>query len=125
MALSEEPVREKAAHADDGGEQGSVGCRDPGSEEGSAEAPEEEPTEEPEAYDCGSTAVAVMIYGAPGALQVTAGWAGDSRAVLCRGGVAVDLSDDHKPEDEIELKRINAAGSMVSPDGRVDGNLNL
>lgn len=26
--------------------------------------------------------------------------AGDSRAVLCREGTAVDLSVDHKPEDE-------------------------
>lgn len=40
-------------------------------------------------------------------------------------GQAVDLSDDHKPEDEIELTRIKAAGSEVTADGRVDGNLNL
>ena len=50
--------------------------------------------------------------------------AGDSRCVLGRGGRAVALSIDHKPEDEIELKRIEKAGSVVT-EGRVDGNLNL
>ena len=50
--------------------------------------------------------------------------AGDSRCVLGRGGKAFELSKDHKPDDEIELKRIEKAGSVVT-DGRVDGNLNL
>lgn len=36
--------------------------------------------------------------------------AGDSRAVLCRNGQAVDLSVDHKPEDQIEMDRITKAG---------------
>jgi len=39
---------------------------------------------------------------------------GDSRAVLCRGGLAVDLSLDHKPEDEIELTRIKKAGGYLT-----------
>ncbi|VDM61029.1 unnamed protein product [Angiostrongylus costaricensis] len=51
--------------------------------------------------------------------------AGDSRAVLCRGGIAVDLSIDHKPEDDIEKKRIVNAGGYVNEDGRVNGGLNL
>jgi serine/threonine protein phosphatase PrpC len=34
------------------------------------------------------------------------------------------MSIDHKPDDEIELNRIRAAGGFVS-DGRVNGNLNL
>ena len=50
--------------------------------------------------------------------------AGDSRCVLGRGGKAVPLSFDHKPDDETELKRIEKAGSVVT-EGRVDGNLNL
>jgi protein phosphatase 1G len=51
--------------------------------------------------------------------------AGDSRCVLCRrGGVALDMSLDHKPEDEPELARILAAGGEVT-EGRVEGNLNL
>ena len=50
--------------------------------------------------------------------------AGDSRCVMGQGGKAVPLSFDHKPEDEIEIKRIEAAGSTIT-EGRVDGNLNL
>ena len=49
---------------------------------------------------------------------------GDSRCVMGQGGKAVPLSFDHKPEDEIEIKRIEAAGSVIT-EGRVDGNLNL
>lgn len=51
--------------------------------------------------------------------------AGDSRAVICNNGKAENLSEDHKPDDKIERDRIYKAGSTVSPDGRVDGNLNL
>ena len=39
-------------------------------------------------------------------------------------GKCVPMSFDHKPECEIELARITAAGSVVT-EGRVDGNLNL
>uniref|UniRef100_H2YEF5 protein-serine/threonine phosphatase n=1 Tax=Ciona savignyi TaxID=51511 RepID=H2YEF5_CIOSA len=52
--------------------------------------------------------------------------AGDSRCVLCRkDGKALDMSNDHKPEDEIELKRITRAGGHVNIQGRVNGGLNL
>ena len=51
--------------------------------------------------------------------------AGDSRAVLCRGGVAVNLSEDHKPSQKKELGRIRAAGGFVNSQGRINGNLNL
>lgn len=50
--------------------------------------------------------------------------AGDSRSVLCRGGKAIDLSFDHKPESEEEEKRIKKAGGVVYM-GRVNGGLNL
>jgi len=45
--------------------------------------------------------------------------------VLSRGGVAVELSRDHKPEDVEEKARIEAAGGSVGEDGRIEGNLNL
>ncbi|CAI4230486.1 unnamed protein product [Auanema sp. JU1783] len=50
---------------------------------------------------------------------------GDSRAVLCRAGKAIDLSVDHKPEDKIERDRIENAGGIVNEEGRVNGGLNL
>ncbi|KAH8073646.1 protein serine/threonine phosphatase [Aureococcus anophagefferens] len=53
--------------------------------------------------------------------------AGDSRAILLRAGGAAPaaLSEDHKPEDDRERSRVEAAGGVVTPEGRVDGNLNL
>ena len=50
--------------------------------------------------------------------------AGDSRAVMGKGGKAVPLSFDHKPENPTEIERIEKAGSTIT-EGRVDGNLNL
>ncbi|CAN0360587.1 unnamed protein product, partial [Ectocarpus sp. 13 AM-2016] len=51
--------------------------------------------------------------------------ASSSRAVLCRGGVAVALSHDHKPMSVTEKRRIEGAGGFVNAAGRVNGNLNL
>ena len=51
--------------------------------------------------------------------------AGDSRCVLCRGGQAIDMSFDHKPESPIEQERITKAGGHITIDGRVNGGLNL
>lgn len=51
--------------------------------------------------------------------------AGDSRCVLAAGGKAIDLSEDHKPALPGEKRRIEKAGSVITPEGRVDGNLNL
>lgn len=50
--------------------------------------------------------------------------AGDSRAVLCKNGVAYPMSIDHKPELDEERNRIYKADGWVS-EGRVKGNLNL
>jgi len=51
--------------------------------------------------------------------------AGDSRAVISRGGVAMALSRDHKPAQRVETNRIHLAGGFITPAGRVNGNLNL
>ena len=69
----------------------------------------------------GCTANVILFDGME---QIYIANAGDSRCVLGREGKAVALSFDHKPDDEIELRRIEKAGSVVT-EGRVDGNLNL
>ncbi|CAE7151888.1 unnamed protein product [Symbiodinium pilosum] len=53
--------------------------------------------------------------------------AGDSRAVLCRGGLALDLSQDHKPELPGERARIESAGGWIEGGAvlRVNGDLSL
>ena len=51
--------------------------------------------------------------------------AGDSRCVLSKNKKAVEMSVDHKPNDDVERNRIEKAGSEVTGEGRVDGNLNL
>jgi len=51
--------------------------------------------------------------------------AGDSRCVLfTKENKVIPLSEDHKPDDELEKKRIEHAGGIVS-EGRINGNLNL
>ncbi|KAJ6810096.1 putative protein phosphatase 2C 37 [Iris pallida] len=69
----------------------------------------------------GSTAVAAVV----GPRRVLVANCGDSRAVLCRGGTAVPMSIDHKPDRPDELARIEAAGGRVIylNGARVDGIL--
>jgi len=98
-----------------------------GSEEGSSEEDSDDddvPPEfdEREGYGSGTTAcVAVIQEGV-----ITVANVGDSRCVVCtKDGVAVDLSEDHKPESEIEKNRVEKAGGKITKDGRVNGGLNL
>lgn len=63
----------------------------------------------PQCDAVGSTAVVAVVT--PEKIIVSN--CGDSRAVLCRNGVAVPLSIDHKPDRADELDRINAAGGRV------------
>ena len=72
------------------------------------------------ALNTGCTAVVVHIENH----RLTVANSGDSRAVLCRDGEAVDLTVDHKVTLEKELERIAAAGGVVL-NGRVNGSLNL
>lgn len=70
----------------------------------------------------GATAIVAVVAGN----VLTVANAGDSRAVLCRGGgVTVPLSFDHKPMQVTEMTRIRHAGGFVNSFGRVNGNLNL
>jgi len=75
---------------------------------------------------CGSTAVVAAVDFVSN--EVVVANIGDSRALLIRDGKAIALSDDHKPENQIERSRIRNAGGQVikvGPCHRVDGNLNL
>lgn len=71
--------------------------------------------------DSGTTAIVALLH--EKTLYVAN--AGDSRCVLCRNGKAVEMSFDHKPEDEIERRRIENAGGKITSEGRVMGGLNL
>ena len=57
------------------------------------------------AEDTGSTSCVVFLT----EKKIYCANAGDSRAVLCRNGQQIELSEDHKPQNEDETKRIDAA----------------
>ncbi|TVU47608.1 hypothetical protein EJB05_07214 [Eragrostis curvula] len=63
----------------------------------------------PKCDHVGSTAVVAVV----GPRHLVVANCGDSRAVLCSGGVAIPLSSDHKPDRPDELERIHAAGGRV------------
>ncbi|KAJ0712351.1 putative protein-serine/threonine phosphatase [Helianthus annuus] len=63
----------------------------------------------PQCDAVGSTAVVAVVT--PDKIVVSN--CGDSRAVLCRNGVVISLSTDHKPDRPDELKRIKDAGGRV------------
>jgi serine/threonine protein phosphatase PrpC len=68
--------------------------------------------------ESGTTAVCVFVT----KTHIVCANTGDSRAILVRGGKAEALSEDHKPTDPEETRRIFAAGGVVHL-GRVDGDL--
>eukprot|EP00826_Nyctotherus_ovalis_P060435 TRINITY_DN847_c0_g2_i1.p1 TRINITY_DN847_c0_g2~~TRINITY_DN847_c0_g2_i1.p1 ORF type:complete len:294 (+),score=106.80 TRINITY_DN847_c0_g2_i1:273-1154(+) len=68
----------------------------------------------------GCTACAVLVT----KTEIYIANAGDSRCVLAKNGIAINMSEDHKPELELEKKRIEKAGGYVE-DNRVNGVLNL
>ncbi|KAH8372724.1 hypothetical protein KR009_004045 [Drosophila setifemur] len=71
--------------------------------------------------DSGCTAVVCLLHGR----DLYVANAGDSRCVVSRNGRAIEMSLDHKPEDDEESSRIVKAGGRVTLDGRVNGGLNL
>eukprot|EP00928_Gymnodinium_smaydae_P087685 TRINITY_DN71918_c0_g1_i1.p1 TRINITY_DN71918_c0_g1~~TRINITY_DN71918_c0_g1_i1.p1 ORF type:complete len:384 (-),score=108.50 TRINITY_DN71918_c0_g1_i1:204-1355(-) len=72
----------------------------------------------------GCTAIVVLVRQG----EFIAANAGDSRAILCSSGKAVELSFDHKPASDVEKTRIEKAGGYLEDKSgmvRVNGNLNL
>ena len=74
-----------------------------------------------EQMNSGTTATIVLV----GPSSVSYAHVGDSRALLVRGGKAVQLTRDHRPTDDEERQRIFAAGGRITYTGipRVDGRL--
>jgi len=65
----------------------------------------------------GSTAVCVVLHTSKdGRRTLLTANIGDSRAILCRGGKAVDMTRDHKPGDTREKERIEAMGEEIEWD---------
>uniref|UniRef100_UPI0025A17D51 PP2C family serine/threonine-protein phosphatase n=1 Tax=Klebsiella pneumoniae TaxID=573 RepID=UPI0025A17D51 len=57
----------------------------------------------------GTTAVVALV----GSRMIYVANCGDSRAVLCRAGGALPLTDDHKAAREDETARVEAAGGQI------------
>lgn len=69
----------------------------------------------------GSTGCAVVIHqNIDGTSTIISGNVGDSRAILGHHKKAIDLTRDHKPNDEIERSRIVNIGGTVDWCGQVD-----
>lgn len=69
---------------------------------------------------CGTTALTALILGR----HLLVANAGDCRAVLCRKGVAVEMSQDHKPTYLPEQRRIEELGGDID-DGYLNGDLSV
>ncbi|XP_029354280.1 protein phosphatase 1G [Echeneis naucrates] len=131
---SEEGEEEEVSDEEDGSEEEEGDSSEMEEEEDTEEGEEDSEDEDEEEMclpgmdgkeepgsDSGTTAVVALIRGK----QLIVANAGDSRCVVSERGKAVDMSYDHKPEDEVELARIKNAGGKVTMDGRVNGGLNL
>lgn len=78
----------------------------------------------------GATSVTAFLRRVPSTSSST--WArtltvancGDSRAVLCRNGTSIELTQSHRPCDPDERARVEQAGGFVSC-GRINGLLNV
>lgn len=80
---------------------------------------EAHPTNITDEANAGTTACVVLVT----PKWIVCANAGDSRAVISRhGNQVVALSTDHKPDDDLEDRRIRAAGGYVAG-GRVEGDL--
>ncbi|KAI5393637.1 putative protein phosphatase 2C 59 [Lathyrus oleraceus] len=70
--------------------------------------------------DAGSTASTAILVGD----RLLVANVGDSRAVICRGGNAIAVSRDHKPDQTDERQRIEDAGGFVMWAGNIIHRLN-
>lgn len=77
--------------------------------------------------ECGSTCLTIIKYKQNDTNVLDIINVGDSRAIVCHGTKAIQLTEDHKPLQPKELRRITKSGGQVYCDGiewRID-NLSL
>lgn len=72
----------------------------------------------------GATAVTLLLRRVGTARMLTVANCGDARAVLCRAGRPVHLTQVHRPADDAERSRVECGGGFVMA-GRVNGVLNV
>lgn len=61
-------------------------------------------------YNCGTTATVCLLHHG---IKLHIAHVGDTRAILCREGQAVRLTEDHSADDPREVERIAKSGGMV------------
>ncbi|XP_039020705.1 probable protein phosphatase 2C 13 isoform X2 [Hibiscus syriacus] len=69
---------------------------------------------------CGTTVLTALVLGR----HLLVANAGDCRAVLCRKGAAVEMSQDHRPSYLPERKRVEELGGYID-DGYLNGYLSV
>ncbi|XAR66815.1 Phosphoprotein phosphatase [Bertholletia excelsa] len=72
------------------------------------------------ALSSGTTALTAMIFGR----SLLVANAGDCRAVLCRCGLAIEMSKDHRPCCDTERERVESLGGFIN-DGYLNGLLGV
>ena len=82
-------------------------------------------TDTPE-FQSGTTATVCLIRDG---IELAIGHVGDSRAILCREGYAIQLSEDHAPDNHREKERIKRRGGVISHNSQgvwqVNGRLSM
>jgi len=70
----------------------------------------------------GCTSVTCLVTGTGDSKYLYTANVGDARAVLCRDGKAIRLTEEHKASDPVEAKRITDGGGFIIH-GRVNGQI--
>ena len=77
-------------------------------------------------FQSGTTATVCLLRDG---IELIIGHVGDSRAILCREGYAIRLSEDHHPDNHREKERIQRSGGVVSHNSQgvtqVNGRLSM